>query len=64
MRDEPSDNEADALGAKFTFLRMNGHPLPPEPLAGVRMMENLASGNVTEKDFAESLRTREAPDPR
>jgi prophage maintenance system killer protein len=62
MGPDPSDNERDALGARF--LRMNGHPLRPEPLASVRMIENLASGNVTEKDFAEWLRTLEAPDPR
>ncbi|GGE28293.1 death on curing protein [Gemmobacter megaterium] len=57
-------NKRTAFVAAFTFLRLNGHPLRPEPLAGVRMMENLASGNVTEKDFAEWLRTLEAPDPR
>jgi death on curing protein len=57
-------NKRTAFVAAFTFLRLNGHPLRPEPLAGVRMMENLASGAVTEKDFAEWLRTLEDADPR
>jgi death on curing protein len=53
-------NKRTAFVAAFTFLRMNGHPLRPEPRAGVRMMENLASGVLTEKDFSEWLRTLHA----
>lgn len=39
-------------------------PLSAESQPGVRMMENLASGDVTEKDFAEWLRTLDADEPR
>jgi death on curing protein len=53
-------NKRTAFVAAFAFLRMNGHPLRPEPREGVRMMENLASGGLTEKDFSDWLRTLEA----
>jgi death on curing protein len=55
-------NKRTAFVAAFTFMRMNGHPLRPEPRVGVRMMENLASGDLTEKDFSEWLRTLKAVD--
>jgi len=50
-------NKRTAFVAAFTFLRLNGHPLRPDPGAGVRMMEAIASGGVTEQDFADWLRT-------
>lgn len=50
-------NKRTAFVAAFTFLRLNGISLRPEPLQGVRMMEDLASGAVTEASFASWLRT-------
>lgn len=50
-------NKRTAFVACFTFLRLNGQNLRPAPATGVRMMEDLASGAVSEKDFAEWLRS-------
>ncbi|HRK67043.1 MAG TPA: hypothetical protein PKY73_05775 [Hyphomonas sp.] len=44
------------LVACFTFLRLNGVNLRPEPKEGVRMMENIAASVVTEASFASWLR--------
>ncbi|MDT1064364.1 type II toxin-antitoxin system death-on-curing family toxin [Paracoccus sp. CPCC 101403] len=49
-------NKRTAFVASFTFLRLNGLKLRPEPLEGVRMMEDLASGAATETSFASWLR--------
>ena len=49
-------NKRTAFVAAFTFLRLNGHPLRPDPREGVRMMEALASGETAEADFASWLR--------
>lgn len=49
-------NKRTAFVACFTFLRLNGCNLRPEPKEGVRMMEDLASGVVTETSFASWLR--------
>lgn len=49
-------NKRTAFVASFTFLRLNGLNLRPEPHKGVRMMEDLASGAVTETSFASWLR--------
>ena len=38
-----------------TFLRLNGFGLKPDPLDGVRAMEDLASGAVAEEAFARWL---------
>ena len=34
-----------------TFLRLNGFGLRPDPLEGVRAMEDLATGVMTEEAF-------------
>jgi death-on-curing protein len=39
------------------FLRLNGYAFRPETIAGVRMMESLATGEVSEADFAQWLST-------
>lgn len=48
-------NKRTAFVTALTFLRLNGHGFRPEPVAGVRMMENLATGEVSEADFARWL---------
>ena len=49
-------NKRTAFVAAFTFLRLNGISIRPEPAIGVRMMEDLASTQVSENDFAAWLR--------
>jgi len=49
-------NKRTAFVASFTFLRLNGLNLRPEPGEGVRMMEDLASSTVSEASFASWLR--------
>lgn len=49
-------NKRTAFVACFTFLRLNGCNLRPEPKEGVRMMEELASSVVSEASFASWLR--------
>lgn len=49
-------NKRTAFVACFTFLRLNGVHLRPEPQEGVRMMEDIASSVVTEANFANWLR--------
>ena len=45
-------NKRTAFVAAVTFLRMNGYAFRPDPVEGVRMMEDLAAGDVSEGDFA------------
>lgn len=49
-------NKRTAFVAAFTFLRLNGVSLRPDPGMGVRMMEELASGQVSEDASAAWLR--------
>ncbi|TMV08282.1 type II toxin-antitoxin system death-on-curing family toxin [Arenibacterium halophilum] len=49
-------NKRTAFVAAFTFLRLNGIVVRPDPGIGVRMMEDLASSQITEDDFAAWLR--------
>lgn len=49
-------NKRTAFVACFTFLRLNGVNLRPEPKEGVQMMEDVASSVVTEANFASWLR--------
>ncbi|MCZ4253964.1 hypothetical protein O4H53_00345 [Sulfitobacter sp. G21635-S1] len=42
--------------ATFTFLRLNGVPLSPDPGIGIRMMEELMSCQVSEDAIAVWLR--------
>lgn len=45
-------NKRTAFVTAVTFLRLNGHAFRPDPIEGVRMMEDLASGEVSEAAFA------------
>ena len=45
-------NKRTAFVTAVTFLKLNGFSFRPDPVAGVRMMEGLASGEVTEAEFA------------
>ena len=49
-------NKRTAFVAAFTFLRLNGVVVRPDPGMGVRRMEDLASGDLTEEAFAAWLR--------
>lgn len=49
-------NKRSAFVAAFTFLRLNGVFVRPDPAVGVRRMEDLASGDLTEDAFAAWLR--------
>jgi death on curing protein len=48
-------NKRTAFVTTLTFLRLNGLQMRPDPVAGVRMMEDLAAGEVTEAIFAQWL---------
>ncbi len=50
-------NKRTAFVTALTFLRLNGFGFRPDPVQGVRMMEDLASGDVTEAAFAAWLST-------
>ncbi|WP_322894643.1 MULTISPECIES: type II toxin-antitoxin system death-on-curing family toxin [unclassified Yoonia] len=45
-------NKRTAFVTAVTFLRLNGLAFRPDPVTGVRMMEDLATGDVTEATFA------------
>jgi len=45
-------NKRTAFVTAVTFLRLNGYGFRPDAIGGVKMMENLASGNVGEAEFA------------
>ena len=55
-------NKRTGFVAAFTFLRLNGVSVRPEPADGVRKMEDLASNHVSEKEFAAWLRELESSD--
>jgi death-on-curing protein len=48
-------NKRTAFVTALTFLRLNGYAFRPPPIEGVRMMEDLASGQVSEADFTKWL---------
>ena len=48
-------NKRTAFVTALTFLRLNGYSFRPQTIEGVRMMENLAAGGVSEADFAKWL---------
>lgn len=54
-------NKRTAFVAAVTFLRLNGQQFRPEPVEGVRMMEDLAAGTVSEAEFAQWLRVGMSP---
>ncbi len=50
-------NKRTAFVTAFTFLRLNGIEIRPDPKVGVRMMEDLASDQLSEESFAAWLRS-------
>lgn len=48
-------NKRTAFVTAVTFLRLNGFQFRPDPVEGVRMMEDLATGDVDEAAFARWL---------
>ena len=48
-------NKRTAFVTAITFLRLNGYSFRPLPAKGVNMMEDLASGQVSEAEFAKWL---------
>ncbi len=44
-------NKRTAFAVAFTFLRLNGVVFRPDPIEGVQMMVDLASGEVNEMRF-------------
>jgi death on curing protein len=50
-------NKRTAFVTALTFLRLNGYSFRPPTIEGVRMMENLATGEISEADFAKWLAT-------
>lgn len=48
-------NKRTAFVTAVTFLRLNGYAFRPGPVEGVRMVEDLASGDITEAEFARWL---------
>jgi death-on-curing protein len=45
-------NKRTAFVTAATFLRLNGYAFRPDPREGVRMVEDLASGKISEAEFA------------
>ena len=45
-------NKRTAFVTALTFLRLNSYSFRPLPVEGVRMMEDLALGRVSEAEFA------------
>lgn len=50
-------NKRTAFVTALTFLRLNGYAFRPDPVAGVAMMEDLASGRINEEGFAAWLQS-------
>ncbi|MCC5989739.1 MAG: type II toxin-antitoxin system death-on-curing family toxin [Pararhodobacter sp.] len=50
-------NKRTAFVTALSFLRLNGYSFRPQTIEGVRMMKNLATGEVIERDFAKWLST-------
>lgn len=54
-------NKRTAFVTAATFLRLNGLGFRPDPAEGVRMMEGLASGEISEAAFADWLAKGASP---
>jgi death-on-curing protein len=54
-------NKRTAFVTTLTFLRLNGLQMRPDPAEGVRMMEDLAAGEVSEAAFAGWLKGQTRP---
>lgn len=48
-------NKRTAFVTSLTFLRLNGYVFRPPAVEGVRMMEDLAAGQIGELDFTQWL---------
>ncbi len=48
-------NKRTAFVTSLTFLRLNGYSFRPSPVEGVRMMEDLATGQTSEPQFSNWL---------
>ena len=48
-------NKRTAFVTALSFLRLNGYSFRPPPVEGVELMEDLASGKVSEAEFANWL---------
>lgn len=48
-------NKRTAFVTSLTFLRLNGYAFRPPAVEGVRMMEDLAAGQIGELDFTQWL---------
>ena len=57
-------NKRTGFVTALTFLRLNGLAFRPDPVEGVRMMEDLAAGTRAEGDFSVWLEAGAAPLPR
>lgn len=51
-------NKRTAFVTAAAFLRLNGFGIRPEPIEGVRVMEDLSQDVLSEDEFAEWLRRR------
>jgi len=54
-------NKRTAFVTAITFLRLYGFAFRPDPVEGVKMMEGLASGDMSEEQFTSWLRNGTAP---
>ncbi|QFT62178.1 type II toxin-antitoxin system death-on-curing family toxin [Roseivivax sp. THAF30] len=54
-------NKRTAFVTSVAFLRLNGYAFRPDPVEGVRAMEDLASGALSEADFAAWLKAGAMP---
>lgn len=54
-------NKRTAFVTALTFLRLNGYSFRPPSVEGARMMQALASGQVSEADFAGWLSSGMSP---
>ena len=54
-------NKRTAFVTAVTFLRLNGYAFRSDPIEGVRMMDDLASGKTNEAGFAAWLSARMTP---
>lgn len=54
-------NKRTAFVTAVAFLRLNGYGFRPDPFEGVKMMEDLASGEIDETGFAAWLEAGMTP---
>lgn len=54
-------NKRTAFVTALAFLRLNGYAFRPPPVEGVKMMEDLASGQVSEAEVAKWLASGMTP---